>query len=384
MNGWRWIGVFLLAAGLMTYGLTSSAQDKKGDTTKKETSKDTAKETKKETAKETKKETAKETTKETKKEEKTPETGKQGEILPKAFEGVADAKENEKRVFYQELKTVTNQEMTVMENIKHKQVQDQTFWFSWTPKEKTKEGDLVVVQKILGVNMDIDIAGNKISFRSTDPQQPKNPMSEFFKALIGTEFELTIGKEKDRFVVKSVKGVDALVERLGKVNNAMVPLLKRILTPETIKQMAEPMLGVVPPGGDPGKGTWSPPPSELDMGPIGKYVTKNKYTSEGLVKDGDRKGDLKIKVSTDLTYSAPTDQGGGLPFKIVSAQLASKDSGGTIYWDVAKGRVAAADMNIQLDGTLNIEIANMKTGVTLHQTQSTKLKTGDKNLMPTK
>jgi hypothetical protein len=385
MNGWRWIGVFLLAAGLIAYGLSASAQD----TTKKDTKVDTTKEkgktdtTKEKGKTDTSKEKEKGKTDTGKEKEKEKAGGKEGEISPKAFEGVADAKENEKRVFYQEVHTVTEQEMTVMENIKHKQKQDQKFWFSWTPKEKTKNGDFVVVQKILGVNMDIDIATNKISYHSTDPQQAKNPMSEFFKALIGTEFTLTIGKEGNRYVVKDVKGVTELVDKLGKVNNAMKPLLERILTPDTIKQMAEPMLGVIPPGGEPAK-EWKSS-NELNMGPIGKYATTNAYTPEGKEEKGDLKGDLKIKVSTDLKYSAPSDKEAGLPFKIQSAKLESgKDSGGTIYWDLAKGRVAAADMTIKLGGTLKIEIANMSTTVTLDQTQTTKLKTSDKNLMPTK
>ena len=94
--------------------------------------------------------------------------------------------------FYQEMTTETNQTMTIQGN-KVENQQKQTFYFSWTPKEK-KDDSYTVVQKILGVKMDIDIAGNKISYDSTAAQQPKNPMSEFFKQLVNSEFTITIGK----------------------------------------------------------------------------------------------------------------------------------------------------------------------------------------------
>jgi hypothetical protein len=363
MNGWRWLGVFVLAAGIITLGLSASGQTGKDKGQTAKTAKGTGKET-----------TTKETT--TKKEDTKKEaTGKEkipvGELALRAFEG--------KTPFYQTLDTVTEQKMTVS-GMNHEQTQKQTFWFEWTPKGE-KDGTFTVVQKILGVKMDINIAGNPISYDSTAAAQPKNPMVEFFKTLVNSEFTLTIGRNKEgRYVVESVKGVEGaggLIERLGKVNPQMVPLLKRILTEESIKQMAEPMLGVVPPNGVvPKDKTWTTT-NTLNMGPIGTYVTKNKYTLEG---PGKEKHLLQIKVDTDLTYSPPGENEKGLPFAIKSASLkAGKDSGGTIIFNTKDGRVESADMNIKLAGTLNIEIATMTTEVRLDQTQVTKLRTSDKN-----
>jgi hypothetical protein len=372
MNGWRWFGTFLLLAGvtaLVNLPAAGQDKDKKGGTKAAKDKADAKTDAKaKEKAKEetAPKEKAKETGKET--------GGKgQPEFTLKAFEGTTP--------FYQELNTKTTQKMTVM-SMKHEQVQNQTFWFSWTPKEK-KDGKYTVVQKILGVKMDIDIGGNKISYDSTAKDAPKNPMSEFFKALIDQEFTIIIGKDKaGKYQVEEVKGVGNLVNKLGNINPQMTQLLKQILTEDTIKQMAEPMLGVIPPNGTPpAGGNWTNT-NTLDMGPIGKYTTKNKYTIEEKGKEK-VKDQVPIKVETDLTYAAPqAGEKNALPFKILSAKLASKDSGGTIVYNTDKGRVESADMKINLAGDLNIEIANMQTTVALDQVQDTKLKTMDKNPVP--
>jgi hypothetical protein len=295
--------------------------------------------------------------------------GEKVELTFKAFEG--------KEPFYQEMNTVTSQHMTVM-GMKHQQEQNQTFYFSWTPDPaKSKDGKYVVTQKILGIKMNIDIGGNKIAYNSLDKEQPKNPMSEFFKALIGAEFTITIGKDKEgKLNVEKVEGVSALVNKLKAVNPQMEGLLNEILTDDSIKQMAQPMLNVVPPRPVAPKDSWESS-DKLAMGPIGTYVTKNKYTYEG---PAEGKGMAQIKVETSLDYQTPADTKKGLPFKILpGSTLKSKDSVGTVLFNTAAGRVESADMNVKLEGTLKIEIANMETTVELNQTQVTKLKTMDKN-----
>src|SRR5262245_5578203 len=62
-----------------------------------------------------------------------------------------------KSEYYQELKTDTTQTMKVMgQDVK--QTQEQTFFIKWTGQEP-KDKALVVQQKIIGVNMKIDIGG---------------------------------------------------------------------------------------------------------------------------------------------------------------------------------------------------------------------------------
>jgi hypothetical protein len=362
MNAWRWIGVFALMVGATVFGLNAAGQG----TTKKATTKKGTEATEKKAGGTTAK---KDTTKtETTKKAETP-PGPVGPLAPKAFEG--------KTPFFQKLETTTTQNMEV-QGMKHEQTQKQTFYFQWTPKEK-KDNCYVVVQKILGVKMDIDIAGNKISYDSTaGEKQPKNPMSEFFRQLIGQEFTLTICPEGNGYKVKSVKGVDGLVAKLGKVNQSMVPLLNKILNEETVKQMAEPMLGVIPPGGTvPTSGVWKSV-STLNMGPIGSYTTTNTYTAD---TKAEKDKVLPIKVKTDLEYTKPMAGEKSLPFQIKDATLKSDEppqgAVNTIWYNEDKGRVDKADLTVKLKGTLTIAIANMDTVVNLDQVQHSILTTSD-------
>ena len=96
----------------------------------------------------------------------------------------------------------------------------------------------------------------------------------------------------------------------------------------------------------------------------------------------DKNPDLaKIKAETTLTYRPPagTEPSEGLPFKIKSAELASKNAGGTITFDPEKGRVEESTMKVEMSGKLNIEIGGQTTAVNLDQTQTTTVKTSDTN-----
>jgi hypothetical protein len=283
------------------------------------------------------------------------------------------------KTFYQEMVTTTNQSMKVMNN-DVKQKQSQTFYYSWTV-DKVEGDSVVLAQKILGVKMDIDIGGSQIKYDSTSasaPNNASNPLSEFFKALVGSEFKLTLNT-KD-YSVSNVEGRDALLKKLVTANPQMKPLLEQILSDKALKEMAEPTFAVVPTQAIGKSESWDRKTS-LDMGPIGKYENSYKYTYEG--RDTDKKLE-KIKVETTLKYVEPKEGAGvgGLPFKIQSADLKSSDAGGSIYFDSSKGRVESSKLTLKLKGELKIEIGGSSTKVELDQDQETEVKTMDED--PTK
>jgi hypothetical protein len=274
--------------------------------------------------------------------------------------------------FYQDMNTKTKQTMKIMAMDTVTQNQDQTFYFSWTPVEQDKDKNWIIKQKIEGVKMDIEIGGNKISYDSTNPSASSgNPLADFFKALVGSEFKITISPEMK---VLKIEGRDDFINRLVKANPQMEPLLKQILSEEALKQMADPAFASLPTKPVKKGDTWEKQ-SKLDMGPIGVYDTTYKYTYEG--KDG--KLD-KIKVDTILNYKAPEASAAGqLPFKIKAAKLESKNATGTIWFDSEKGRLDHSDMKLTLEGKLTIEIGGMNSEVDLTQEQDTRVKTTDQN-----
>jgi hypothetical protein len=282
------------------------------------------------------------------------------------------------KTFYQKLSTVTQQSLKVLNN-DVVQKQSQTFYFSWTPEKQ--DGDTwIVKQKIEAVQMDIDIGGSKISYDSSKAAaDASNPLGEFFKNLVGSEFRLTISLKPDAVKVTKIEGRDDFLKKLTGANPQMKPLLEQILSETALKEMAEPTFAVVPQREVAVGEKWTKE-STLDMGPIGKYENKYTYTYEGKNKDAkDPKAQKldKIKVETALKYVAPTEGAGGvasLPFKIKSAELTASDAKGSVLFDSEAGRVDSSTMHLELKGKLSIEIGGQTTQVELSQTQDTNVK----------
>jgi len=281
--------------------------------------------------------------------------------------------------FYQKMTTETKQTMKVMGNTVT-QTQKQTFYFSWKAIEQI--GDKwTIEQKIIGVAMDIDIGGSKITYDSKK-ENTNNPLAEFFKALEGATFTLTLNTKN--YKVEGIKGREEFLKKLVGANPQMKPLLDTILSEEALKEMAEPTFAVVP--ADPViKGKSWDKTTKLDMGPIGKYTNTYKYTYEGRDGKDDKTNPLhKLKVDTTLKYDAPTEgtDSRGLPFKIKSAALTSKNATGSIVFNADRGRVESSKMSIELEGKLQIEIGGQTTTVTLEQTQTSSVETTDANPVP--
>ena len=277
--------------------------------------------------------------------------------------------------FYQEMTTKANQSIKVMGQ-EVTQKQEQTFYFSYTPKEQDANGNWIVVQKVEGVKITVDINNQPISYDSTSTTATAStPLAEYFKQLVGAEFRLTIDKTMK---VTKVDNRDDFLRKLTGANTAMDALLKKVLNEDALKQMADPTFGMVP-NKEVTKGeTWKKE-SKLQLGPIGGYNNTYNYTYDG--KDAKDANVAMVKVETKLNYETPTEAE-GLPFRIKSANLASKNAGGTIRFDVAKGKLINSEMKLQLEGTLDIEIGGTTTKVELKQDSTTTVTGSDANPLP--
>ncbi|HYV36808.1 MAG TPA: DUF6263 family protein [Gemmataceae bacterium] len=276
--------------------------------------------------------------------------------------------------FYQEMTSDTKQTMKVQgQTVEQKQLQ--TFWVKWTPKEKVDGGKGWKVEyEIIGVKMNIEIGGNPISYDyfSKDPQ-PANPLSDFFKALVGSKFTLTVMKDdKGGINVTKVEGIEAFVSKLTAANEQLKPLLKTILSEESFKQMTNPTFSPFPKSDeDWKKGTWEVNKIKLDMGAIGVYETSYKYT---VTVDKN-----KLEVSGSMDYKAPAkSDSGGLPFTIKDgSKLTAEKISGTVILDPAKGWVKSSEIQMDLKGDLKIDISGIETTVELTQKQFSKVITSD-------
>ncbi len=273
---------------------------------------------------------------------------------------------------YQELTTVTKQTMKVM-GMDITQNNTQTFIFSWTPKEQDATKNWIITQKLIAVKMNTEIGGVTTSYDSTatGTQATNNALGEFFKALVGSEFKITLTPE---LKIIKIEGRDEFVSKLVRANPTMEAILKQILGDEALKQMADPAFAAIPNKPVKKGDTWERK-LNLNMGPIGTYDTTNTYTYEGV----DSSKLEKIKVDTKLKYIAPGPAAAGsLPFKIkAGTELTSKSATGTVYFDNTKHRLDHSDMKLNLEGKLEIDVGGTSTEVNLNMDQTTTVKITD-------
>jgi uncharacterized membrane protein YgcG len=275
------------------------------------------------------------------------------------------------KAFYQKMVTTTNQTLKLTGN-EIKQEQSQTFVYGWTLKEEKSDGDRVFEQKIEGLVMKINIAGQPIEFNSAKDMGGGNPLADFFKNIVGATFTVTFDKN---FKVKDVKGKEELIKKLGSQNQQMEQLLNAILNEDAMKELFEPTFSAVPTKPVSKGDTWDRK-TTLDMGPIGKYENSYKYTY-----DGEEDNNQKIKVEADVKYTKPGDMkpGTGLPFKIKDANIPTSKLTGKVVFDPKAGWVKSMDTTLEVSGDLTIEISNQTTKVELKQTQKTSVETSAEN-----
>jgi hypothetical protein len=290
---------------------------------------------------------------------------------------------DKKTKFYQESTTTLTQVIKV-QGQDLTQTQRSTFFFEWTPVKL--EGDKAFVkQRVEGVQMTIDISGNQINYDSTKGDTPSagNPgLTEFFKKLTGAEFTAVI--EKGVKVVE-VQGKADFIKNLATGSPQMETLLSKILTDDALRDMCDPTLKLVPEDGPKKVGdTWTRK-GTINLGPIGTYTVTYNFKYVGVEKDLD-----KIEVETKLEYAAPKKDdpnAGGLLFRINDGKLGinpDKPAKGVIMYDPKAGRVASAEITINLKGELTVAIGGTDTKVELLQEQKTTVKTADGSLLPVK
>jgi len=282
--------------------------------------------------------------------------------------------------FYQKMETKVTQVIKV-QNQDLTQNQSSTFFFKWTPEKQ--EGDKwTIKQKVEGLIMSIDISGNPITYDSTKKDaagSSGNPgLMDFFKNLEGSEFTVNWNGKDSK--VESVAGKDDFIKKLGSGNQQMDNLLKKIMTDDALKQMADPSFGFVPDQPKAVNETWEKKHT-LSLGPIGSYEITYKFTYKG--KDTTQKELDRIEVATTLKYNPPTDATDGLLFKIKSGTLTSTNpEPGVILYNPKAKRIEKATIKLKISGELTVTIGGTDTKVELSQEQTTTIETSDKSLLP--
>lgn len=282
--------------------------------------------------------------------------------------------------FYQKLKTSTNQTMKVMGQTIIQNL-DQEFIFSWTIKSADAQ-KVVLEQKIEAASMKISLAGSEVKYDSQAKDAADNPLSSYFKPLIGSVFTITL--DPTNLKVLSVGGREEFIKKMKDANPQTSQVLSIVLTEEQLREMCEPIFSSLPDKGKKVKvnDTWNRA-SSLSMGPIGSFDTKYDYKYLGTEKrtiEGKELTLHKIELKTNLTFKAPESKdAGGLNFKIESGKLDTSEASGTILFDAEAGRIVETKMDVKLKGKLDISVTDIKSEVELEQTQKTESTFSEKN-----
>jgi hypothetical protein len=271
--------------------------------------------------------------------------------------------------FYQKTVTHTTQKMKVGGNDVD-QSQKQTMVARWTPVKQLPDRSWLVKFKIQSIQMDLEIAGNKLSFDSAKPD-PNSPLAEVVQAFTGAELTLTISPRKK---ILKVDGREALLAKLANANPALKPVLEATLSESALKEMANPLFAPLP-GKSVKKGERWAEESKVDMGALGTLATVSNYVFEG--PDSANRTLAKIVVKQKLTYAPPEKGAAALPFKVVSTDYKKAEASGTVHVHLKKGRLERSEITTRLAGKMTLDIGGMNTDIEVDQTQKVTVTTSD-------
>jgi hypothetical protein len=270
------------------------------------------------------------------------------------------------QTFYQTVTTNVKQSMKLM-GMTVEQVQNQTFYIQWIPQPKDKNGNWIALQKIIGVKMDIDIGGNKVSYDSTGRTIPQGPLLGLFQALVTADLVIRINPRT--MALETIESNEDLIKKLSDANPQMKELLRSVLSEASFKQMSEPAFPALPAKPVRPGDTWKRT-TLLELGPIGGYRTH--YHFRYVAREDHRE---KIAVAVRMEYVPPFPVVNGLPFKIEKTSTLIGTGAGYAFFNPQRGWFDSYNVTTTLKGTLDLDIGGMKTQAELTQEQAASVAT---------
>jgi hypothetical protein len=168
----------------------------------------------------------------------------------------------------------------------------------------------------------------------------------------------------DKLKVTKLEGYDKFLDALADGDEAQKKLMKAMLPEDTIRQSFGQTFAMVPEKpvavGDKWERT-----DKMPFGPLGKVETKSAFKLDSV------KGDVAtISMKGDLTFKAGEGDA-GLPFKISKADLKAEKFTGTHTFDMKAGRLASSKVEMDMAGTMTIEVGGNTVDAKLKQKMTT-------------
>lgn len=109
-------------------------------------------------------------------------------------------------------------------------------------------------------------------------------------------------------------------------------------------------------------------PLAHSWGPLGGWAGRTTYTAVGR-----RDGAERVEYAHEMTYRPP-DGDTDLPFRVLRADFRRPAAGGTIRYDVTRGRVTAAEEAFRVRGTLVVSAGGVEAPVEVDEVQGFRLR----------
>ena len=190
---------------------------------------------------------------------------------------------------------------------------------------------------------------------------PGLPGANLLDKLKNVTFTATLD---DKMKVTKLEGYDKFLDALADGDADQKKLKKAMMPEDTTRQAFGQTVAITPAKPVAGRDQWGRS-DKMPFGPLGKVETKSAFKLDAV------KGDVAtISMKGDLTFKAG-DGGGDLPFKITKADLKAENFTGTNTFDMKLGRLTGMKMEMEMAGTMTIEVAGMTIDAKLKQKMTT-------------
>jgi hypothetical protein len=279
--------------------------------------------------------------------------GKPEENSPKEIPGLKEGD-----IFYQEvaiarLSSYRFLGTEIAQNVQY------AFLSSFKIEKKNADGGMVVLQKVETARFGKGDAAMQ-ALLNKNLQKTKGAS---FKIVVNAKREITAfegaGDKIDVFEGKNA-------------GNGQAFLLWSFMDRDGWKELAQVTL-FVPEKPGTTREKWARPMTH-SWGPLGSWGGRVIYGRVGKKDKMDR-----IAYALDMVYRPPAQGGGGgLPFKIVRAAFKPQTAGGTILFDPARNRVAAAEERFHVKGILAVAALGVTSVIEMDEAQIFQLRVLDK------
>jgi hypothetical protein len=169
----------------------------------------------------------------------------------------------------------------------------------------------------------------------------------------------------DKMEVTKLEGYDKFLDTISGGDDSQRKLMKSMMPETTIRQSLGQTFALTPAKPVAVGDKWDRT-DKMALGPLGNVQTKSAFKLDS-VKD-----DLAtISMKGELEFKAGEGGDTGLPFKITKADLKAEKFTGTHKFDMKLGRLSEMKIEMQMGGTMSIDVAGNKIDAKLKQKMTT-------------